>query len=195
MSLDKVKESVLAEAKARAEQKVREASREAERLLAAGREENGRASAEALREANLRLDRETARERERILHENRLQVLAAKNRVIEEVFRKAKERLASLSDAEYAKLVDAWLSALPPETGGELRVNPADHAKFAARLDDFNRGRSGPGAFTAVIADPRVSSGAVVDGADYHIDCTVERRLDELLETAVGDLAKKLFGA
>lgn len=195
MSLDNVKESVLTEARAKAEQKVREASREAERFLEAGREENERASAEAWREANLRLDRETARERERIQHENRLQVLAAKNRVIEEVFRKAKERLAALSDAEYTNMVGAWLSALPPEAGGRLRVNPADHARFAAKLDDFNRERSGSGVFTGVIADPKVPSGAVVDGPDYHIDCTMERRLNELRETAVGDLAKKLFGA
>ncbi|MDR3078202.1 MAG: V-type ATP synthase subunit E [Planctomycetota bacterium] len=194
MSLDKVKASVLEEARAKAEQRSREAKEAAGKLLAEGRAADERDSAEAIREATLRVERDTARERERVLHEGRLKILAAKNQVIDEVFQKVKERVDSFSDAEYAKLLGAWLGALPPEAGGELRVNPGDRERLAGCLDDFNRGRSGAGRFTGPAADPKVASGAVVDGPDYHVDCTIDRRLGELRESAAGDLARKLFG-
>ncbi|MDR1518825.1 MAG: hypothetical protein LBU23_01605 [Planctomycetota bacterium] len=195
MSLDKVKATVLEEARARAAEKVGKAAKEAEAILAAGKAEDERLSAEALREANLRLDREINRERERLQHDNRLQVLAAKNKVIDEIFRKVRDRIASFSEAQYLDMVGAWLRALPPEVGGELRVNSGDVGKFRENLAEFNRGRSGSGVFSAVAADAGVASGAVVAGADYHVDCTAGRRLEELRETAVGDLARKLFGA
>ncbi len=195
MSLDRVKTTVLQEAKARAGKKLEDATKEAERLLAEGKAADERAGTDATRDARLRLDRETTRELERIQHENRLHILSAKNKAIDEVFRRVKDKLASMGSDEYLSLVGAWLDALPADVGGVLRVNPKDEAKFAAGLERLNRNRSGNGAFTKVVADAKVASGAVVDGPDYNIDCTIGRRLDELRETSAGDLARVLFGA
>lgn len=195
MSLESVKTKVLEEAKARAADKLAEVKAEAERILSDGRAADERAGAEATRDAKLRLERETNRELERIQHDNRLQILSAKNKAVDEVFKRVRDRIASMSDNEYLELVGTWLGALPAEAGGVLRVNPRDEAMFNAGLHTLNRGREGAGQFTGVVADPKVNSGAVVDGPDFNVDCTVERRLDELRETAVGDLARVLFGA
>ncbi len=195
MSLENVKTKVLEEAKAGAEKLLEEATAEARRLLDEGRAADDRAGQEALRDARLRLERETVREVERIRHDNRLRILAAKNRAIDEVFKRVKDRLAAMPDAESLDLVGKWLSALPADAGGVLRVNPRDEQRFTGGLDRLNGGRSGAGRFTGVAADPKVASGAVVDGADYSMDCTVDRRLDELRESAAGDLARTLFGA
>lgn len=132
---------------------------------------------------------------ERIRHDNRLRILEAKNKAIDEVFAKVRDAIAALSDDDYVAMVGKWLASLPADVGGVLRVNPKDEARFAARAADLNRGRSGPGRFTAVRADPEVASGAVVDGPGYAVDCTVDRRLGELRETAAGDLARTLFGS
>ncbi len=194
MSLDKVKTTVLEEAKARAAKKLEEATKEAERQLAEGKAADERAAADAARDARLRLERETTRELERIQHENRLQILAAKNKAIDEVFRRVKDKLAAMGGDEYLSLVGSWLDALPADVGGVLKVNPKDEATFSAGLDRLNRNRSGAGRFTGVAADAKVTAGAVVDGPDYNIDCTIGRRLDELRETSAGDLARVLFG-
>ena len=195
MSLDKVKTRVLEEAGARADKMLADATVAAERLLAEGKAANERSGAEATRDATLRMERETTRELERIQHDNRLQILSAKNKAIDEVFKRVKDKLASLSDSDYLDMVGGWLGGLPAEVGGVLRVNPGDVSKFKTGLDTLNRGRSGSGKFTEVAADPKVPNGAVVDGPDYNIDCTIDRRLNELRETAAGDLARVLFGA
>lgn len=195
MSLDNVKTMVLDEAKKRAEKRLAEAGREAERILAEGRAADERLAGEALRDARLRLERETNRELERVQYENRLNILSAKNKAIDEVFKRVRERVASLSDDECVAMVGKWLKALPADVGGVLRVNPRDERRFADRLERLNEGRSGGGRFARVSADPSVPSGAVVDGPDYAIDCTFERRLNDLRDASAGDVARVLFGS
>lgn len=195
MSLESVKTKVLDEAKSRAAQQLDEVKAEAERILSEGHAADERSGAEATRDAKLRLERETTRELERIGYENRLQILSAKNKAIDEVFKRVRDKIAAMSDSDYLDLVGTWLGALPADVGGVLRVNPKDEAMFNAGLITLNRSRSGSGQFTGVAADAKVNSGVVVDGPDFNVDCTMDRRLEELRETAVGDLARVLFGA
>lgn len=195
MSLESVKAKVLEEAKTRAEAELNKARAEAERILAEGRAADERIGAEATRDAKLRLERETVRELERLDHDNRLQILHAKNHAIDQVFKRVLEKLEGMSDSEYLGLVGKWLAALPANAGGVLRVHPRDEAKFTAGLTELNASRSGDGEFTSVKADPSVQYGAIVDGPDYSIDCTVNKRLTELREISAGDLARVLFSS
>jgi V/A-type H+-transporting ATPase subunit E len=194
MSLESVKTKVLEEARAVAARKLTEVEAEAERILADGRAADERSGAEAIREARLRLERETTRELERRGHDNRLQILSSKNKAVDEVFQRVRDKIAAMPDNDYLELVGSWLGALPPDAGGVLRVNPRDEAMFNAGLIALNRNRAGKGQFTGVVADPAVNSGAIVDGPDFNVDCTMERRLEELRESAVGELARVLFG-
>lgn len=194
MSLDNVKTTVLEEAKKSAGKLLADAKAEAERILSEAKAGDERARAEAVREAKLRLDRDTARELERCQHDNRLQILNAKNHAIEEVFKKVAHRVFSLSDADRVDMVGAWLGKLPADVGGVLKVKPDMVAAFTANLDKLNQSRSGKGRFTGVEGDPKVLSGAVLEADAYHVDCTFHRRLHELRETAAGELAKVLFG-
>ena len=195
MSLERVKNTVIDAARAKAGALLADAEKESGRLVSEGVAANERRAADAVRDAKLRFERETNRELERLQYENRLAVLAAKNTAIAEVFKRVKDALSAMSDDEYVGMVGKWLSALPAEAGGSLRVNPKDADKFSARLSELNKGRKGQGKFDKIEADPRVASGAVVEGDDFAVDCTVERRIEELRETAVGDLAKVLFHA
>lgn len=195
MSVESVKTKVLEEAGARAAAGMTEAKAETERILSEGKAADERVGTEMIRDAKLRLERETNRELERIQHDNRLQILSAKNKAIDEVFRRVGQKLAEMSGDDYMELVGSWLDKLPAGVGGTLRVNPRDVDKFTARLSGLNRTRSGDGVFTSVIADPKVANGAVVDGPDYNIDCTIARRLIELRESSAGELARVLFGA
>lgn len=195
MSLESVKTRVLEEAKAKAAAKLDEVKAEVERILTEGRAADERVGAETTRDAKLRLERETNRELERIQHDNRLQILSAKNKALDEVFRRVHHKLAGISDDEYMTLIGSWLDKLPANVGGELRVNPRDVEKFNANLATLNRGRSGDGVFTGVTGDHKVPNGAVIDGPDYTIDCTISRKLIELRDSSAGELARVLFGA
>ena len=193
MSLESMKDTVIETARAKAEVILADAGKEAEALLAATKVQNDRTTTETLRDVKLRLDRETNRELERLRSANRLAVLAAKNSAIATVFAQVKDAIAGMSDDEYVDMVGQWLTALPSGTGGVLRVNPKDVAKFETRLASLNKSRADSGKFDKVVADAGVESGAVVESADFTIDCSVGRRLEELRETSVGDVAAILF--
>ncbi|MDR0362353.1 MAG: hypothetical protein LBJ46_06685 [Planctomycetota bacterium] len=194
MSLDTIKTTVLDAAREKADAVLAGARSEAERIAAEAAAAGERSTAETVRDAKQRAERMTTRELERIQHDNRLQILRAKNDAINEVFKRVKDALAAMPDDDYVDLVGKWLGGLPAGVGGTLRVNPRDEAKFSARLDKLNRCRKGDGKFAAVVADPRIESGTVVEGPDFAVDCTFERRLGELRETAAGEVAKALFG-
>ncbi|MDR3210718.1 MAG: hypothetical protein LBU79_02230 [Planctomycetota bacterium] len=195
MSVEAVRDKVLAAARAKAGELAAAADREAESIALEAKTAAERRAADLVRETRLRLERETQREVERLQYENRLAILAAKNKAIAEVFRRVEASIAKLPEDDYVGRVADWLSALPPEAGGVLRVNPADAGKFTPRLDRLNKGRKGAGRFTAVQGDPVVVNGAILDGTDFSVDCTFGRRLESLRESALADLAKELFAA
>jgi V/A-type H+-transporting ATPase subunit E len=195
MAFEKVEEAVLAEAASAAAATVAEAKRRQEEELARLREECEAAHAEALAEAAARSARETARQAGKARHAGRLEVLAAKNAVLDEVFRRAEKTLRELPEAEYMGVIRAWLDALPKDTGGELRVSQADAARFSDRfLAAVNAGRSEKGRIRGVRVDAAVKGGFVLEGEDFSIDQTIERRIESLRGQMAGELAKGLFG-
>lgn len=196
MSFEKIEAVVIAEAEAEARQIVEAARQESEASLSRVREENEVAFEEALRQAEAAAGRETSRQVGLARHEGRLQVLGAKNRVIDDVFRKAGEQIQSLPDKEYLDLVTDWLKSLPTEVGGTVRVGSRDAKRITqAFLDGVNQARSQGGKFTAVEVDPQIDSGFVVAGESYTVNATVENKINELRESLAGDLAKELFGS
>jgi vacuolar-type H+-ATPase subunit E/Vma4 len=195
MSFEKLEAAVIAEAEAEAAKIVDSARSETGTLLARSREEGERTFGEAARQAEAAAARETARQLGLARHEGRLEVLTAKNRVIDEVFRMAAERVNSLSDAEYLDLMAEWLKNLPVEIGGTLRVSPRDEKRFTeAFLGRVNAGRAENGRFHGVVADSRITGGFVVTGDTFTVDSTLDNRMNELRESLAGELARELFG-
>ena len=196
MSFEKLEAAVIAEAEAEAAEIIGSARAETDALLARSREENERAFQEAARQAEAAAARETSRQVGLARHEGRLEVLQAKNRVIDEVFQKAVERLASLSDAEYLDLMAGWLRRLPAEVGGGIAVGPRDEKRFTmAFLDRVNAERLESGRFTGVTVDSRITAGFMVTGDTYSVNSTLDNRMSELRESLAGELARELFGS
>jgi V/A-type H+-transporting ATPase subunit E len=196
MSFEKIQAVITSEAESEGKRVLDEARQETDAMLSRAREENERIYEEAARQAEATASRETSRQIGLARHEGRLQVLDAKNRVIDEVFRKAAERIQSLPDQEYLALMIDWLKALSPEVGGVLRVSPRDANRFSKEfLEGINKERSQRGRFTGVEADSQVSGGFVVIGDNYTVNATIDNKITDLRETLAGDLAKELFGS
>jgi V/A-type H+/Na+-transporting ATPase subunit E len=195
MSFDRLESAVIAEAEAAAAKTAEMAGEETAALLARSREENERAFEEASRQAETAAVRETARQVGLARHEGRLEVLSAKNRVIDGIFLKAMERVSALSDAEYMDLMAGWLIALPAGVGGTLRVSPRDGKRFTmAFLDRVNAQRK-DGRFTGIEEDSLIDGGFIVAGDDFTVNSTLKSRINELRESLAGDLARELFGS
>jgi len=196
MTVERVRQAVMAQAEAEAAKIVAEAKAEAEARAARARQAGEAALEEARRAAEAGAAREKARQLSRVRHEGRLRALAARNEKIDEVFRRAADALLALPDAEYMKVMESWLKALPPASGGLLRVAPRDVKRFdGAFLNRINAARDEQSRFAGVEADPAITGGFVVEAESFTANCTLARRLAELRESAAGDMAKELFGS
>lgn len=194
MSFEKVESAVVAEAGADAEKILADARRECDELLARAREENGKALEEAIHLEEAATARETARQLGVARHDGRLEVLNAKNLVIDDIFDRVTEKLRSMDTHEYRGLLEGWLQTLSPEIGGVINVSPKDTGLFDdAFMKRINDGRHSAGTFTAVNPDNRISGGFIIQGDTYTVDFTLDRILDELRESIAGELAKELF--
>jgi V/A-type H+/Na+-transporting ATPase subunit E len=196
MSFEKLEAAITAEAETEARRTVDAARAEAEAMIARSREEGESVFEDAVRSAETAAARETARQVGLARHEGRLEVLQAKNRLIDRVFRDAEQWVGTLSDGDYLSLLEGWLKKLPPEAGGMLRVNPRDGKRLSRGfLDRVNTGRPAEGRFTGVETDDRIQAGFVVSGGAYTVDFTVENLMNELRDSLAGELAKELFGS
>jgi V/A-type H+/Na+-transporting ATPase subunit E len=194
MSFEKLEAAITAEAETEARRMMDATRAEAEAMIARSREEGERAFEEAVRSAETAADRETARQVGLARHEGRLEVLHAKNRLIDRVFRDAEQWVDTLSDGDYLSLLEGWLKKLPPEAGGMLRVNTRDGERLSREfLDRVNTGRPEGGRFTGVETDARIHAGFVVSGGAYTVDFTIENLMNELRDSLAGELAKELF--
>lgn len=196
MSFERIQEVITAEAEAEAKRIAEAARAGSDAVVSRAREENERVFEDSTRHAEAAAVRETARQVGLARHEGRLRVLDAKNRVLDDIFRAAAERIRSLPDGEYQALMAEWLKALPAEVGGVLRIGAQDGQRFSpAFLDSVNAGRPAGGKFAGVETDSRIEGGFVVMGSDYTVNATVENKINELRESLAGDLAKELFGS
>jgi vacuolar-type H+-ATPase subunit E/Vma4 len=193
MSFEKVESAVTAEARADADKILAEARKESEELMGRFREESQKTLEEAIHQAEVASARETTRQLGLARHEGRLEVLNAKNRVIDDIFRKVDDKLRLLNQKDYMSLIEGWIRSLSPEICGTIRVSPKDAELFTQEfLKRINSGRP-QGAFTAVVADNTIDGGFIIEGDTYSVDFTLGRKLNELRESIAGELARELF--
>lgn len=194
MSIDKVEKAVIAEAEEQARRIIEKARSESDEHLAKARQEGQNALAAAVEAAKLEAERETARQLGRARHEGRLEVLKAKNEILDRVFGQAAGSVAAMDDASYLALFAKWLSNLPGDAAGAVHVNPKDRKRFT---DDFlasvNAAREASGKLGPVVADQDVPDGVIVQGGDFSFDLTIAGKLENARAALASELTREIF--
>ncbi len=182
MSAEGLKNAVLEKARREAGQLVEQARAAAAQEASQAEEQTRRSSAAVLEQARL----EAAREREQTLaaveREQRLEVLAAKNRLLEQAFARAAEGFRRLSAERLAELYRTELEAIDLREAS-LRVPRGARAQFEALL----------GGRATVEEDPSLEAGYVVVRSDYRLDRSLSARLAEIRSEMRPRVAQLLF--
>jgi len=138
MSLEKITQKILKDAKDQAQNIIGQAQREGEEIIAQETKK-----AESLKEDILfRASRQAAEEKKRVLTmaelESRNALLAARQALVKEVFEEALRRLQSLSDQEYRALLKRMFLKMA-QGGEEVIVSPADRTRISQDfLEELN---------------------------------------------------------
>ncbi|GEM_PF-418867 len=194
MALERLRQSVLEEAKA-----------EAERLLAAARATRDarlkaaseRAEAERLTrvaQERRRLDQEREQALANAARRERVEMLAEKNQLITRALEAAREQLHALPAPDYLALIAKWLLALDPDVSGEVNTNERDADRVTPEfLERVNRERPASGQLRRGRSDLPIGGGVIVSADRYQVDLSLEAMLGALRETLTPRLAAILF--
>ena len=197
MSVEKIVEKILTDAKAEAERILEEARREADRIRAQGEQEALAAQQPILRGAEMEA------QRRRLMHlslaqlEARNKILAARRQALDQVFAEAAKRLAALKDQEYWEFLRRLLIQAAETGEEEILLSPQDRARLNANfLESVNAelikmGKKG--ALRIAQENRDLSGGFVLRGQGYEANVSLSVLLRQAKESLESEVASILF--
>ncbi len=187
--LGRIENHVLSKARAEAAEIASKAGVEAERIAAAAREECDKRSRAELDRVRADLAAESEREAAVLRGRGRAERLAMKSRILDDVFRKAAERL--VKDGAYWDLLRRRLRDLAGQKGRVLCR--AEHREALGRhIAELNRETGGK---APALADESadILGGFILRGDHVDVDFTLETELAAFRERILPELAAKAF--
>lgn len=199
MSVEKIVEKIITDAKAEAERILEEARREVERIRAQGEQEALDAQQPILREA------EAEAQRRRRMHlslaqlEARSNILSARRQALDHVFAEAARRLAELTDQEYLSFLRRLLIAAADTGEEEILLSPKDRARLDANfLESVNAEllKAGKkGALKVAQENRDLGGGFVLRGQGYEVNVSFSVLVRQAKERYESEVASILFGS
>lgn len=186
MSLKRIKDSILTDAKEEAEAIIKDAK---ERLQERLSYERSRIE-ECLKEKYARLSKKLEDDKKREITVQRtnyrMELLMIKNRIIEEIFKKAEERF--ISDEQYWRTMEKWLGAI--KESGRIFVNEKDSRRFNQEFVSKVSKKEG------LVVDKEhidIKGGFILKTARFELDRTLDTILLNLRYEMSPLIAKELF--
>jgi len=193
MSLDRIRQAIIAEATAEAQQIEADARRRHEQALESARQALRDEFAGRLARAKEDAEQESYRQVMRRRAEHNLSLLKQRNAILDDLFGQAARRLADLPDEEYHAVMQAWMKKLPDETGGEVLCNERDVKRLAPLVSKLNESRL-PEVRLKIGRHPEPILGGVLFRAEkFELVLTIEARLAQAREALAPEVSATIF--
>ncbi len=178
--LEKMKSQILDEARAAAEEKIRSARDEADRILAEAEAEAQKCKSSYSRKS----ERAVASYKERVASSNDLQrrtrILSAKQEMIAGILDKAYSSVESMGKNEYFNMLLKMLDKYAEPQEGEIFFSPADLAKlpdgFAAKIAETAKKKGG--SLTISKEGRNIENGFILAYGGIEENCTLRAMFD-----------------
>ena len=196
MSLDRIKNAILAEAQREAE-RVREAGRrKAQEKYRLAEEQLRRRLEQRLREAEERQQDLSNRAIVALRSSLSMELLAAKNKIVDKVFDRVADNVINLPSNGYRVLLMKWLKNAAPHEHGQLVLNARDNKAFGQQLlADVNKMRAKEAAMTLADDTAEILGGFILRTTKYEIDRSLDGMIAKLKEEMAPEIASTLFGS
>ena len=193
-AIDRIRGAVRGEAETEAARILAEAREQLERMLDEfRRDEEGKALA-AVEAERRRLAQESFREISRAQRGARLALLAARNRVIDEIFSRARAEALHLPEGRYREILRRWLVAVDAPGGGEVIPARRDAALVERLVGEVNASRPAAAALVVSAARAPFESGFVVRTAQFEVEWSLDEWMGEQKREMAPRLERELFG-
>jgi vacuolar-type H+-ATPase subunit E/Vma4 len=184
MSLERITEHILEQARQNAQTAVEAAGKEAEEKLAEARRREEELLAEQVKGLETELERERQQETARRRTDQRAELLRVKTKIVEGIFTEAREKV--LGSGAYRE----WLKERLKTSGvasGKVVCRAEDRGVMEQLLKEL--GLTG---ITVVKEGSAPAGGFILRTEKYDLDVTLEAELAELREELTGELVERL---
>jgi vacuolar-type H+-ATPase subunit E/Vma4 len=196
MSLEKIRQAVLAEARTEADHIIEDADKKVSVTLHAQKE---RIERDSERHYNVSTQTIEDEYRRKLLQYKGIlgkQILEKRNLVIGGIFEKARKTILNLSNEEYGRFMVGLINKVSGSAGGRLHIHHDERDVFLKILPEINEGRSSE---TKIVLDESYPlnerGGFVFIGAEYEVDQTLETMFKDIEKEMLPVIAKELFSA
>jgi len=194
MSVERIREVILAEARGEADSIESEARRRHDERLEAARKQIEQEFQRRFEQAERRARQDSER---RVLHrrsEHNLALLQQRNTILDDLFRQAGEQLRDLPDEQYRELIGAWMEEIPPDAAGQVFCHRRDEGRLRPLLDGLNGSRGADARLDLQPGDGPETGGVIFRAEKFEIDLSVDTRLASLREELAPEIARRVFG-
>ncbi len=194
MGIEQIREVVLSEAKRDAESIVETAKKHAEALFNKKKQEIDEELDRIYRAKTDGILEEFNRKLIQFKGNANKQVLEKRNKLIDAIFEKVRERILNIKEDEYGSLMVSILEKITKDTKGSIRVHKDDMEVFKKVLLKINEKRTEE---TRIVLDETSSlserGGFIFVADDYEVDQTLDLMLKEIKKDMLPFMAKELF--
>ncbi len=193
MSLERIRDHILQQAKDEAERLLKEAKERIEVKLLKARTSLKKELEERLTTLDQELQEENARALSALKAQNQLKLLELKNQLINRLFEQVLGHLLALSTENYLALLEGWLNKLDLKEKANLRLSPDDTRRIGEELVkrvNFSKKKE----FLSLDPGPAaIKGGFIIRTKTFEIDHSLETFLGYLKEELSPEIAKGLF--
>ncbi|MCK4300453.1 MAG: hypothetical protein KAX80_13005 [Planctomycetes bacterium] len=193
MSIEKVEELILRQAREEADSLLEEAQQQAQRHLRQTEAQLRQRNQQELERYRRQLQEDSDRELAARTTEHNRELLVERNRLLGEVRRKAEARIAQRPQPQYRRWLAQQLRQLTDTKEGELLCRGDDRETIAELLEEL----AGQGVrlnLTLSSEELQSAGGFVVRCPEYDVDVTLESQLRALWPHLLPEVANRLFG-
>ena len=193
MSLEYIRDAILADARAEAGRIEATARANRQERLEAARKSLDAEFARRLDRARRDAEQEARRRLMVRRSEHNLKLLKRRNEILDEVFEEAAGRFCDLPDEDYRSTVAVWMKELPADAGGEVLCSERDTERLAPLIEELNASR-GPQARLKLVRHSEPLRGGVLFRAErFELDLSLDARLAQLREALAPEVAAVTF--
>lgn len=197
MALQAIINKIIQDARGEAEKITSQAKKQAQELKEEKRQRIGQITASAERQAKIK----SVEEKNKVLSAAKLQqrqdLLAEKQELIEETFRKALEEINKMQTGEYRKFIKRLLFKAVEDGDEKVIISQGEKRITQKLLEEVNSKLKENGKRGELKLSPerrKMQGGFVLQKGRFEINCSLEESFASVREELASEVAKELFG-
>jgi V/A-type H+-transporting ATPase subunit E len=197
MSLATIIKKIGDDAEAYGQKLIDQANAEADRILAAGREEAEREAQQIIRQAEEDVQRFKNKQMATALLQVRKDKLDNRQQLLDEVFSKALDRILNCEAEQYTRIVKNILLSVDEERSGTIRLAQADRSliteEFVEEMNQDLKKQNRQLQFQLSSETIEIKRGCILDFQDFEMNFSLETLLTEMWEGIRSEISRRLF--